>query len=650
MTDEKKTKKQLLEETDLLRKEVDRLKRKGRKDDRPPLSQAPISDQVFPTVFSDSPDVLVIIDVDTRTILRANPATQRILKYDPEALVGQHFSILFPLRSEPSREDALGDIRVYGAVFEAQDLVCADGSVLPTDLTATLIPWNGGTAMLATFRDVSDRERARSELKKAHDELERRVEERTAELAATNKRLRLEIRERVKAEEAAKENEERLRAIFETVPDCIFIKDKDLKYTLVNPSMENLLQLPLPEIIGRTDEELFGEEVGEHSKAVELRVLRGEFIEEEHTRTVKGSAATFLDVKAPMRSQAGEIVGICGICRNITERSRSHKWPVKVSEEYTSATMRSTMAVARLAAQSDSIILLTGESGSGKDFLAQFIHDHSKRAGGPFFAINCAAVPPDLAESELFGHERGAYTGAHARSRGLLELAEGGTLLLNEIGDLTPALQAKLLTFLDTRTFTRVGGRKNVSVNARIMAATNRDLEQDVASSKFRADLFYRLNVLSIRIPPLRERLEDLPVLVEQILPEISAELHLPVIPQVGPRIHKQLAAYHWPGNVRELRNVLERALIVSKGERIELPATYSDSDKADWSFELRFPTSQSLNEVTRNVKRSLIEEALRRSGGSRKIASQLLNISRHALHRQMKSLEIAQEEDEDDS
>lgn len=648
MRDAKKTKQQLVEELDVLRGELERLKQKAPRVDEPAPADVLSPDEVFRTVFSDSSDVLVIIDIERRTILRANPATKRILKYEPEALVGKHFSVLFPQQSQLSREDALGDIRVYGAVFEAQDLLCADGTVVPTDLTATLIPWNDGTAMLATFRDVSDRERARWELKKAHDELEQRVEERTAELAATNSRLRLEIAERVKAEEAAKENEERLKAIFETVPDCIFIKDKDLNYTLVNPSMEDLLGLPSSEIVGRTDEELFGEAVGEHSKEVDLRVLEGEAIEEEHTRTVKGSPATFLDVKAPMRSRAGEITGICGICRNITERSRSHKWPIKVSEDYPSATMRSTMAVARLAAQSDSIILLTGESGSGKDFLARFIHDQSKRAGGPFFAINCAAVPPDLAESELFGHERGAYTGAHTRSRGLLELAEGGTLLLNEIGDLTPALQAKLLTFLDTRTFTRVGGRKSVSVNARIMAATNRDLEQDVAGSKFRADLFYRLNVLSIRIPPLRERLEDLPQLMEQILPEISAELHLPTVPLVDNRTIKRLAAYHWPGNVRELRNVLERALIVTKGERIELPATYSDADESDWVFELRFPTDESLTEVARKVKRTLIEEALRRSGGSRKIASELLNISRHALHRQMKSLGISDEDEED--
>lgn len=642
----KETKQQLREESEVQGRDVEEMRRSPSQQDRPSDPVASPTDEVFQTVFLDSPDVLVVIDIESRTILRANPATERILKYDPQSLVGKHFSVLFPLRSEPSREDALGDIRVYGAVFEAQELVCSDGAVVPMDLTATLIPWNGGTAMLATFRDVSDRERARRELKQAHDELELRVEQRTAELAATNERLRHEIADRMKAEDAARKSEERLRAIFETVPDCIFIKDDSLRYTLVNPSMENLLQLPAAKIVGYTDEELFGEEVGQHLKEVDLRVLSGEAIEEEHTREVKGQPTTFLDVKAPMKTRDGEIVGLCGISRNITERWRSHKWPVTLSEEYPSATMRSTMSVARLAAQSDSIILLTGESGSGKDFLARFIHDHSKRAGGPFFAINCAAVPPDLAESELFGHERGAYTGAHSRSRGLLELAEGGTLLLNEIGDLSPPLQAKLLTFLDTRTFTRVGGRKNVSVNARIMAATNRDLEQDVSNGNFRADLFYRLNVLSIRIPPLRERREDLELLLEQILPDIAAELHLPALPTVDARVIAQLQSYTWPGNVRELRNVLERALIVSKGQRIELPVADSDADQQDWVLELHFPRTESLNDVTRHVKRSLIEEALRRSAGSRKNASILLNISRHALHRQMKSLGLMEEDD----
>jgi transcriptional regulator with PAS, ATPase and Fis domain len=172
-------------------------------------------------------------------------------------------------------------------------------------------------------------------------------------------------------------------------------------------------------------------------------------------------------------------------------------------------------------------VLIEGESGSGKDYLARYIHNNSKRSGGPFYAINCAAIPEDLAESELLGHEAGAFTGAIRRKRGLVELAEGGTLLLNEIGELSLPIQAKLLTFLDTFSFTRVGGEKSVTVNVRIMAATNKDLSQAVSRGEFRRDLFFRLNVYGIRVPTLRERLADIPVLTRQIVGQLARELQL---------------------------------------------------------------------------------------------------------------------------
>ena len=355
------------------------------------------------------------------------------------------------------------------------------------------------------FAMAVQRKRVEKALVQAHDSLERRVEERTAELAAANRELQTEIAERARAEGAARQSEERFRAIFEAARDCVFMKDQSLRYVLVNPAMESLMGIPASRIVGMKDHELFGEKVGRHLEEVDLRVISGQLIEEEHTRPVRGIPTTFLDIRSPMRNSQDEIVGICGISRNITERRRILEVPESGPIEYPSKTMRETYAEARMAAQSDSIVLLTGESGSGKDYLARFIHRNSRRAPGHFFSINCAAVPHELAESELFGHEAGAFTGAKGRARGLLELAEGGTLLLNEIGELSLALQAKLLTFFDTRTFTRVGGRSAISVSARIIAATNRDLEHLVETGKFRADLYYRLNVMSLRVPSLRE-------------------------------------------------------------------------------------------------------------------------------------------------
>ncbi len=322
-------------------------------------------------------------------------------------------------------------------------------------------------------------------------------------------------------------------------------------------------------------------------------------------------------------------------------RSSSSSLTEGDSPEYPSQAMQSTLFRAKQAAVTDSIILLLGESGSGKDYLARFIHDHSRRANGPFFAINCAAVAPELAESELFGHEPGAFTGARGRKRGLLELAEGGTLLLNEVGELSKPMQAKLLTFLDTRSFTRVGGETHIPVNARLIAATNRELEKEVAEGRFRSDLFYRLNVLSIRIPALRERIEDLTILVQAILNQLAQEMVFHEIPDVEDEALRALARYHWPGNVRELRNVLERGVMLSEAGRIQLSALSLEGHHENWTYTVRFPVEKTIHDVTKEVKRSLVQEALRRSGGSKQGAASLLGISRHAFSHQIKTIDM---------
>ena len=309
--------------------------------------------------------------------------------------------------------------------------------------------------------------------------------------------------------------------------------------------------------------------------------------------------------------------------------------------DYPSPAIRSTLQKAVQAAARDSVVLLLGESGTGKDRLARFIHNHSSRAEGPFFAVNCAAVSSELAESELFGHEPGAFTGARGRKRGLLELAGKGSLLLNEIGELSPALQAKLLTFLDTRSFTRVGGELNVTVDARLIAATNRDLARDLAEGRFRADLFYRLNVLSIRLPPLRERMEDIPALVREIIAQLAAEMDLSRTPDVAPSTMEALMGYNWPGNVRELRNVIERSLMLSGEDTLRVAAPDRETSLANWTHCLHFPQEQSFNEVLQEAKRALIVEALRRSHGKRQTASRLLGMSRNAFFHHMKSLGI---------
>jgi len=525
-------------------------------------------------------------------------------------------------------------VAVEAMKLGASDYVIKDTSGRYLELMPSVI-----TQALTKRQLVEEKEQAEKELREAHDELERRVAQRTAELEASNQALLREIHERTRVQESLTITESRLSAIFETARDCIFIKDESLRYILVNPYMANLLGLPANGVVGRTDEDLFGPDAGGHLRKVDSRVLEGETIEEEHTRVVNGIPTTFLDIKAPMHDGQGDITGICGISRNITDRSATQPVIATPADDYPSAAMRTTIAAARLAAETDSLILLTGESGTGKDHLARFIHKNSKRSSCPFYLINCAAVSEELAESELFGHEAGAFTGAQRRKRGLLELAEGGTILLNEIGELSLRLQAKLLTFLETKTFARVGGEKMITVDARLIAATNRDLTLEVSEGRFRGDLFYRLNVFQIRIPPLRERLEDIPLLAQQLVSTLTLELQFQTSPEIDAQTLQRLAQYTWPGNIRELRNLLERAIILSRGRSLGLKYLGFPGEEDRPSVMASASETKSYDDIIQDTKRSLIEDALKRAGGKRHEAARLLGLTRDALKRQMTTL-----------
>jgi PAS domain S-box-containing protein len=446
-----------------------------------------------------------------------------------------------------------------------------------------------------------------------------------------------DVTQRKRAEEALRRSEERFRAVFEGAQDLIYIKDVALRYTHVNPAMEAFLGVKAPRLMGKTDEEMFGRDPRKRTREVERRVLAGQSIEQEQTRLVNGVSFTFLDIRVPLRNPEGVVMGICGISRNITERRKAPP-PIHIDvDSFPSEAMRKTLEKAAYAAASDSIVLLLGDSGTGKDFLARWIHDHSARANGPFFSINCAALPQELAESELFGHEAGAFTGASGRKRGLLELAEGGTLLLNEIGELQPALQSKLLSFLDTRSFVRVRGEKSIHVDARLMAATHRELKAEVAEGRFLMPLFYRLNVLTIELPLLSRRKEDIPLIIHQIMAQLQGEMQLAELPVIEPAAMKSLARYHWPGNVRELRNVLERALMISDTGTLKLELSSLSPVSKDWSYQVRFPSHGTFHDIVDGVTQSLLVEALRRTKGNRKEAAKKLGISRRSVFRYLK-------------
>jgi two-component system, NtrC family, response regulator AtoC len=285
--------------------------------------------------------------------------------------------------------------------------------------------------------------------------------------------------------------------------------------------------------------------------------------------------------------------------------------------------------VAKVAGSPASTVLLTGESGTGKDLVAKTIHYSSGRAVRPFMNITCSALPEQLLESELFGHERGAFTDARMQKRGLLESADGGTVFLDEIGEMVPALQAKLLRFLEEKSFKRVGGAADIRVDVRVVAATNRNLEEQVAKGAFRSDLYYRLNVLPIRLPPLREHAEDVPVLVTFFTDLFNREFKKR-ISGVSPAADVLLRSYGWPGNVRELRNVVERAMLLGEGDRLEAKdfgALKTGLNAGDDPFEL-----PAAGVHLDDLERSLVVQALRRAGGNQTKAAALLGLNRDQI------------------
>jgi DNA-binding NtrC family response regulator len=276
-------------------------------------------------------------------------------------------------------------------------------------------------------------------------------------------------------------------------------------------------------------------------------------------------------------------------------------------------------------------VLLTGESGVGKERVARLIHQESARAAGPFVAINCGAMPETLLESELFGHARGAFTGANQDRPGLFEAAQGGTLLLDEIGEVPPSMQVKLLRVLQEREVRRVGENRNRPVNARVLAATNRDLQAEIHAARFRQDLFYRLRVVEIRVPPLRERRDDIVPLARTFLSSAVTRTGRQISTFTPAAVHR-LLRYRWPGNVRELENAIERAVVLADGDRI-------DAIDLPEEVGLATPGADDANEVRTmaEVERDYIKSVLQVVGGNRAKAAEALGIGTATLYRKLK-------------
>ncbi len=309
-----------------------------------------------------------------------------------------------------------------------------------------------------------------------------------------------------------------------------------------------------------------------------------------------------------------------------------------------SRAMRDVFATIEKIAPASATVLLEGESGTGKELVAKSIHFNSPRSNKPFVAVNCSALAENLLESELFGHERGAFTGAVSMKKGRFELAEGGTLFLDEIGELSANLQVKLLRVIQERTIERVGGIRPIPVDIRIIAATNRSLKRETEAGRFREDLYYRLNVLHLVLPPLRKRTEDIPPLVEHFIQKYSAERKGQVpVTDVEQDVYRLFYEYSWPGNVRELENVIERALVLCPGPTIrvaDLPRQFRQHSDHTLPLEGIAPDAK-LSETLSQVEKMMIERALKMSGNVQSRAAKLLGIGKSGLNQKIKKFKL---------
>jgi len=524
-----------------------------------------------------------------------------------------------------------------------------------------------GPAVRRALREAEER-RARREaeaaLRRAHAELEQKVEDRTAELRETNAALKDEIEERKRVERALRESQERLSRIIDSAIDAIISVDPDLEITLFNQAAEEIFRCPaeqaectsLDTFLTESFEALVRRHIDRHRaddepgrdgrylaapEGLEARRRNGETFPVE---------ATLCPVKLPDEDQ------YLLILRDIDELKAAEEEVDQLQSEKTylqeelrseynfdeivgsSPPMQKVFDAIEQVADMETTVLVTGETGTGKELVARALHNRSDRADQVFVKVNCAALSSDLIESELFGHEKGAFTGATEQRKGRFELADGGTLLLDEIGELPLDTQAKLLRALQHQAFERVGGSDTIEVDTRILAATNRDLEAEVEADRFRSDLYYRLNIFPIKLPPLRERDGDVPLLAEHFCDRFAQRTGKDVT-GLTPNAMAILQGYDWPGNVRELANIVERAVILTREDRIraEHLSITDGRDAGRAGFE-------SLKEV----QRQHIEQALERTGGvvgGDNGAAQLLDVKRTTLLSRMDRLGVDPDE-----
>jgi formate hydrogenlyase transcriptional activator len=576
---------------------------------------------LFEKLFEASPDAIVVSDGDGR-ITSINSQVENLFGYGRRDLIGQDVETLVPERFRQAHPGhratykAHASVRPMGAGLELFGRRM-DGSEFPIDIMLSPMETPEGRVVISVIRDVSDRKRAL---------------------------------------EAVRRSEAQFRALFEFSPDAIIASDRDGRITEVNARVESMFGYQRSELLGQPIDCLVPERFRpthpgrrkEYISSARVRPMGAGL--ELYGRRKNGSEFPADIMLGPVETEDGRVV--LSVIRDLTEKReaeealrRSELQRRYLEEELNtearfeeiigeSVGLKRVLKLVETVSATDVTVLILGETGTGKEVIARAIHQLSPRNEHVMVKLNCAAIPSGLLESELFGHEKGAYTGAIDRKIGRLELAHEGTLFLDEIGDLPLELQPKILRALQEKEFERLGSSKPIPVNVRLVAATNRDLTKMVAEGQFRSDLYYRLRVFPILLPPLRERREDIPLLVRYFVDYHARKLYkkIETIPEETMRA---LTRWDWPGNIRELENFIERAVILTRGPVLRPPL--GELEMPEETIPVR---DSSLEATEREHILRVLREAKGKIGGSDGAATRL-GLIRTTLNSKMKKLGI---------
>jgi PAS domain S-box-containing protein len=560
--------------------------------------------------FLSQPDGIIVIDQE-RKIIAFNQAACRLTGYKENIILSKELSTIV---NNPNDVQHILNSLNGATDYSNFSLEISHAQRGSFNVIASIIPINqpsqGIIGVIIIFRDTLEMIRVYNELQ--------------------NKNLELQ------------NEKNKMEAIFNSRTEGTFTIGLDWKITAFNRAAENITGFTVKESVGKDCREIFlsNELKDKNHLGITLSKKIPTFSNEIIIEKKSGKKVPVRTNSAPLFNAVGEQIGAVETFQDISEiKNLTSQLEERFQFENIIGRSKPMLKIFELmenVIQSDSNILITGESGTGKEVIARAIHINSKMKSQPFMAINCSAFAETLLESELFGHEKGAFTGALYTKPGRFELAGEGTLFIDEIGDLSPQIQVKLLRVLEARQFERVGGNQPIKLNARIITATNKNLEEEIKEERFREDLYYRINVINIHLPPLRERMDDFLSLVNYFLKRFNKKFNKN-IRIISPSALRIMQNYNWPGNIRELENAIEHAFVVCNGIEIKQEHLPDRINKSPESYAQKYNSIKNLAEA----EKLLIIKALEENGGNRQKAALSLGMERTTLWRKMKSYKL---------